>query len=1154
MWADGSIEINTTNSGVTGSYADKTFDVDDVTFGFTQWMKSTNIQAKKSTTNSCYNVDAIPGTIKKITVVQTGTARAIKMYGGTSSKPTTEITAPSTAATMEFDFTGKNYTYFSMTTPSNAVYINTITITYETSGGGDPTPSVTAPKFDVAAGTYTEDKLVLIDNYNSDYLYAYTLDGTDPAFDENLDVTKGTVYDNDEGIEITSSCTLKAIAVDIDGNASSITSSAYVINKPYPNLVALVAADLATGTNVTVTFNNIPIKSFQTISGTRKGVYFDIQKDGKDIEIYFNSAIPAEWVEGGTLSGTLTNCPWKLYNGTWELAPTSGWAWTNLTYNAPAQKTITALAVSGTPTKTAYNVGDTFETAGLVVTATYSDETSAPITTGFNWEIDYGTGNEAFVAGATSVDVMVYAGEVMSEIFTVNGLTVTVPITLTSIAVSGTPTKTEYYVGDAFETAGLVVTGTYSDSHQEVITEGIDWDIDPETLTLGTTSVDVIAGVDAIISSVYTVNDLTVTENPIKVATKNGFSSGDNSGSHNFTDNTDISFEAFKGNAGTAPAINNSNLRLYQNGGYVTIKGAAGVSISQVKITTGPTYTTTTVGYCVDDEDAPTTGESVSNNSNYTITDLNNQSVSIYCLGTTSSTRLDIAAIEVKYTKEDITLSSIALSGEYQTEFIQNQTFNHDGIVVTANFSNGQDEDVTAKATFSDPDMTTTGTKTITVSYTDGDVTKTAEYDITVAEEVATAIALSGDYQTTFRIGDTFNHDNLVVKATYNSGRSNIDVTSEATVSTPDLSVAGEKTITVSYGGQNANYTIKVLTANTIFYESFDTNNGTGGNDGQWSGSIASNKISSDNDNWTFVSSGGANKCAKFGAGSTKGAATTPALGHEGTAIMTFKSAAWNSKDETLVVNLSVVGDGAISQASITNTKGEWTEYTVTLTGLTAESKVKFEAANASNNRFFLDEILVVLAEEYTRTVTEGRFGTICLPRAVKASAHSGATFYNVGGTYENGIVLVEEEGDLVAGKPYIFKATASELTAVYFGEPVAEAASATGLVGNLGPEAMDVPQGCYVLSNNKLRKLNGGSATIDQYKAYVNLEGVDAYDENGSAESSRRAVYFDYEGTITGIEDISIEEANEIYNLQGQRVNRAQKGVYVVNGRKVIR
>lgn len=124
------IEINTTNSGVTGSYATKTFDVDDITFGFTNWMKNTNIQAKASTTNSLYNEDAIPAPITKITFVQTGTAKAIKVYGGTSKKPTTEITAPTAAATMVFDFTGKEYTYFSMTTPGNAVYFDKITIEY----------------------------------------------------------------------------------------------------------------------------------------------------------------------------------------------------------------------------------------------------------------------------------------------------------------------------------------------------------------------------------------------------------------------------------------------------------------------------------------------------------------------------------------------------------------------------------------------------------------------------------------------------------------------------------------------------------------------------------------------------------------------------------------------------------------------------------------------------------------------------------------------------------------------------------------------------------------------------------------------------------------------------------------------------------------
>ena len=147
-WAE-SIEINTTSSGVNGSYRDYEFDVNSITFGCTQWMKNNNIQAKKSTTNSLYNVDAIPGTITSIVVKQTGTARAIKVYGGTSTKPTTQITSPSTAAEMTFDFTGKDYTYFSLTTPSNACYFDKITINYTpSSSGGDPEPPTPEPEPD----------------------------------------------------------------------------------------------------------------------------------------------------------------------------------------------------------------------------------------------------------------------------------------------------------------------------------------------------------------------------------------------------------------------------------------------------------------------------------------------------------------------------------------------------------------------------------------------------------------------------------------------------------------------------------------------------------------------------------------------------------------------------------------------------------------------------------------------------------------------------------------------------------------------------------------------------------------------------------------------------------------------------------------------
>lgn len=654
---------------------------------------------------------------------------------GTSTTSTSSFKGSSTTGKITVSFTN----HAGSGTGKGTFYVTNVQLVEGASEGGSTpsTPTVTAPTFDVPAGTYTEDQLVLIDNYDSNYLYAYTTDGTDPAFGEELNVTNGTSYNKNEGIEITSSCTLKVIAVDEDGNTSSITTAAYVINKPlvFTSLEELVAADLTSGTNVTVSFENVPIKSiYVTNGGSRNGVYFDVQKGGKDIEIYYQG-VPAKWEAGGTLSGTMT-CPWKLYNGTWELAPASGsWSWTNLTYNAPAQKTITALAVSGTPTKATYNVGDKFDPAGLVVTATYSDDTETPITTGFEWEIDYGKDNTALVAGATSVDVMAYIGDdIISEVYTVNGLTVTVPVTLTSIAVSGTPTKKTYYAGDAFETAGLVVTGTYSDSHQETITEGIEWTIDPETLTLETTSVDVMAGVGDVVSEVYTVEGLTVTENPYKTATISSFSA--TSGNIN----SYISYEAFKGNASTAPAVNNNNLRLYQNGGYVTVKATTGLKIASVKITTSATYESTKVGYCVDDEDAPTEGETVAKSSDYTISDLNNNSVSIYCLGTDNKARLEIAAIEVKYSGTAVAeLKSIEISGTYPTEFTQGDEFSHEGMTVTANYSDETNKDVTSEAIFTGYDMSKSGEQTVTVSYTEEGITMTATYTISVARKLTSA-------------------------------------------------------------------------------------------------------------------------------------------------------------------------------------------------------------------------------------------------------------------------------------------------------------------------------------------------------------------------------------------------------------------------------
>lgn len=146
---------------------------------------------------------------------------------------------------------------------------------------------------------------------------------------------------------------------------------------------------------------------------------------------------------------------------------------------------------------------------------------------------------------------------------------------------------------------------------------------------------------------------------------------------------------------------------------------------------------------------------------------------------------------------------------------------------------------------------------------------------------------------------------------------------------------------------------------NLVFYESFDKNDGTGGNDGKWSGNIAADDIQYDVAGWTFINAKGANKCARIGTGS-KGTATTPALtGLDGDAVLTFKAGAWNIEKENTTLNISIT-NGTLDKTSVVLKKGEFTEYTINITRADATSKIKFEAAEDKNNRFFLDEVKVV--------------------------------------------------------------------------------------------------------------------------------------------------------------------------------------------------
>lgn len=84
------------------------------------------------------------------------------------------------------------------------------------------------------------------------------------------------------------------------------------------------------------------------------------------------------------------------------------------------------------------------------------------------------------------------------------------------------------------------------------------------------------------------------------------------------------------------------------------------------------------------------------------------------------------------------TVKSIAVSGQKE-DFVQNSSFEFGGIV-TATYSNGKTADVTDKSSFEGYNLAEIGTQTVTVSYTEGNITVKTTYQITINELTAGVI------------------------------------------------------------------------------------------------------------------------------------------------------------------------------------------------------------------------------------------------------------------------------------------------------------------------------------------------------------------------------------------------------------------------------
>jgi hypothetical protein len=95
-------------------------------------------------------------------------------------------------------------------------------------GTSNPTPTVSAPSFSPAGGTFTSAQSVTITTSTSGASIRYTTDGSTPT------ASSGTVYSGP--VSISSTTTLKAIAYKSGSTDSSVTSATYTITSTAPTL------------------------------------------------------------------------------------------------------------------------------------------------------------------------------------------------------------------------------------------------------------------------------------------------------------------------------------------------------------------------------------------------------------------------------------------------------------------------------------------------------------------------------------------------------------------------------------------------------------------------------------------------------------------------------------------------------------------------------------------------------------------------------------------------------------------------------------------------------------------------------------------------------------------------------------------------------
>ncbi|MBQ8158241.1 MAG: hypothetical protein IJ081_04390 [Prevotella sp.] len=188
------------------------------------------------------------------------------------------------------------------------------------------------------------------------------------------------------------------------------------------------------------------------------------------------------------------------------------------------------------------------------------------------------------------------------------------------------------------------------------------------------------------------------------------------------------------------------------------------------------------------------------------------------------------------------------------------------------------------------------------------------------------------------------------------------------------------------------------------------------------------------------------------------------------------------------------------------------------------------------------------------RNLPAGRWVTAVYPFAVSKSADLQIATLN---SYDKatGTLNFSSADTSTPNEPFLMRSTAGA-TEICLSDVEVAAASATDAIASEASlkgtyTAMNITntEKNYVLSNNTLYPVGTAGATINPYRAYIQIA------QNAPA---RLNFFVDGEETtdISGEGRVDIIEfaTAPVYNLNGQRVQNVKKGVFIQNGKKIVK